>query len=199
MIQARLLADREFCRPHDTESLIRPLQRAFYPTRIPPQHHQLKNFISTTDPNIIYYASEKEIYALHKKDGKRELIASLQWYPQCLDAAHGWICVGGSENGRCAFIFIGDRTESEGTASTTSRSHAEVDALLPLDLDLGSGSRLLDRHSTYDHQTPTRGPSRRKPEVHYHELGTSIVNSVTIYRLRSDQPQTLGQTVVLLT
>lgn len=193
------VTDRYSVRPNDTDSLIRPLQRAFYPTRIPPQHHQLKNFISTADPDIIYYASEKEVYALHKSNGKRELIASLPWYPQCLDAAHGWVCVGGPDNGLCASIRLRAPPEDEASSGTGSRSHAEVDATLPLDLDPGSASRLLDRHSYYEHQGPTRATSLRKAQVQYHELGTSIVNSVAIYRLRSNQPEYLDQDVALLT
>ncbi|KAL8796406.1 MAG: hypothetical protein Q9195_001313 [Heterodermia aff. obscurata] len=184
-------------RPNDTESLIRPLNRNFYPTKIPAQHHQLKNFISTTDPNVIYYASEKEIYALHKKSGKRELIASLPWAPQCLDAAYGWVCVGGPDNGLCAFIYIGDQPEEESVMDTTRSSHSEVDALLPLDLD--PESRLLDHHTYHGHQGQIRHGGARKSEVHCHELGTSIVNSVAIYRLRSDQPGLRNQTVVILT
>ena len=183
-------------RPNDTKSLILPLKRSLYPVRIPPQHHQLKNFISTTHPNIIYYASENEVYALHKDNGKRELIASLPWTPQCLDAAHGWVCVGGPDTGRCAFIFVGDRSNKGDLSPAARLSHAEVDALLPLDLD--PESRLLDHHSFVgsQRQAPNAGA---KPEVHTHELGSSIVNSVTIYRLRSDQPALRDQTVVILT
>ena len=174
--------------------MIKPFQRTLYATTIPPQHHQLKNFISTSDPELIYYASEKEIYALHKITGKRELIASLPWAPQCLDAAHGWVCVGGPDNGLCAFIFVGNRSDKESAVDATRQSHTEVDALLPLDLD--PESRLLDQHSYYGNQRP---PRARKPEVHFHEIGASIVNSVTIYRLRSDHPGLRDQTVVVLT
>lgn len=154
----------------------------------------MKNFISTSDPELIYYASEKEVYALHKITGKRELIASLPWAPQCLDAAHGWVCVGGPDNGRCAFISVGDRSDKESAVDATRQPHTEVDALLPLDLD--PESRLLDLHSFYGNQRLARAS---KPEVYTHEIGTSIVNSVTIYRLRSDHPGLRDQTVVVLT
>lgn len=157
------------------------------------RHHQLKNFISTSDPAIIYYASGNEVYALHKSTRKRELIASLQWTPQCLDAAHGWVCVGGPDGGQCAFIFVGD--EGASGHGQPARSHSEVDALLPLDLD--PESRMLDQHSYIGNRRPTAA-RRRKPEVQYAEMGTSIVNSVTIYRLRSD-PALLDETVVLVT
>ena len=186
--------DKVLIRPNDTESLIRPSQRTFYPTKIPPQHPQLKNFISTADPEIIYYASKNDVHALHKSTGKRELIASLPWAPQCLDAAHGWVCVGGPDNGLCAFIFVGNRSDKGGLADTSRASNAEFDALLPLDID--PDSRLLDQHSYYGNQML---PRTRKPEVHSHELGTCIVNSVTVYRLHSDQPGSCDQVVVILT
>lgn len=158
------------------------------------RHHQLKNFISTSDADIIYYASGSEVYALHKDIRKRELIVSLPWIPQCLDAAHGWVCVGGPEGGTCAFIFVG--VEATHSATQATRSHSEVDALLPLDLD--PDSRMLDHHSYIGGRRPIRA-SRRKPEVHYNQMGTSIVNSVTIYRLRSGEPGVLDETVVIVT
>lgn len=127
------------------------------------------------------------------------MIASLPWAPQCLDAAHGWIGVGGPDNGLCAFLYIGQRRTSEDIGGTDSRSHAEVDALLPLDLDSGSGLRLLDRNSSSENQRSTRSLSQRKLDIQFHELGTSIVNSVSIYRLRSEQRGTFDQTVAVLT
>ncbi|KAL8838231.1 MAG: hypothetical protein Q9170_002221 [Blastenia crenularia] len=146
-------------------------------------HYQLKNFISTTDNDIIYYASEQEVYALHLSTRKRELIASLPWAPQCLDARYGWICVGGPNNGRCAFICT-DVREPVSRQRSFFRHEAEVDALLPLDLD--PESRVL-AHS-YFQRLRTRSPSsRRRPEVQIHELGGSITNSATIHRLPSDQ------------
>ena len=157
------------------------------------RHHQLKNFISTSDPAIIYYASGSEVYALHKSSRKRELVASLNWIPQCLDAAHGWICVGGPEGGACAFISVGEAAAS--STGHANPSHSEVDALLPLDLD--PESRMLDQFP-YTGSRPTRA-SRRKPEVQYSQMGTSIVNSVTIYRLQSGGQGLLDETVVIVT
>ncbi|KAL8934204.1 MAG: hypothetical protein Q9211_005353, partial [Gyalolechia sp. 1 TL-2023] len=167
---------------YETQSLVRPLQRTFYPTKIPPIHYQLKNFISTTDHDIIYYASEHDIYALHLSTCKRELIASLPWKPQCLDARHGWICVGGPSNGSCAFVSINGK-ESVAGRGGFSRHEAEVDALLPLDLD--PESRML-AHSYFQRLHASSPPSQSKPEVLIHELGGSITNSVAIHRLQSD-------------
>ncbi|KAI4287001.1 MAG: hypothetical protein L6R35_003747 [Caloplaca aegaea] len=164
-------------------SLLRPLQRTFYPTKIPHNHHQLKNFISTADPDLIYYASGHDIYALHLPTRKRESIASLPWKPQCLDARHGWICVGGPDHGRCAFICRGGRGATD-PRGRSFQHEADVDALLPLDLD--PDSRLL-AHSYFQRLRASPPPRRSKPEVQIHELGGSIMNSVTIHRLPSTQ------------
>lgn len=158
------------------------------------RHHQLKNFISTSDPEIIYYASSSKVFALRKTARKRELIATLQWIPQCLDAAHGWVCLGGPEKGLCAFIYPGEDAIS--SSSLAAQSPAEVDALLPLDLD--PDSRMLDHQSYLGHRRPAHA-GRRKPEVHYHELGGSIVNSVTIHQLRSEEPGLRDELVAILT
>ncbi|KAL8776661.1 MAG: hypothetical protein Q9213_008186, partial [Squamulea squamosa] len=161
--------------------------RTFYPTKIPQVHQQLKNFISTAEPDIIYYACEHEIYALHLSTRKREAIASLPWKVQCLDARHGWICVGGPDKGRCAFICINGQ-ESGRSQGRLSRHEAEVDALLPLDLD--PDSRTLTQ-SYFRRLRSSSPPSRSKPEVQIHELAASIANAITnsvaIYRLQIDQ------------
>ena len=162
------------------------------------RHHQLKNFISTTDPDFIYYASEHDIYALHTKSRKRELIASLPWEPQCLDAGFGWICVGGSTNGRCAFIDINeDNLDDEGAGDRISHHHAEVDALLPLDLD--PESRLLAHSFLQRSQSAASSNSRKKPLVQIHEVGGSIVNSVAVHRLRSEQEGLEDEVVAVMT
>lgn len=164
------------------------------------RHHQLKNFISTTKQNIIYYASQHEIYALHVSTRKRELITSLPWKPQCLDAGYGWICVGGSDNGRCAFVNTREEC-SNSSGDRTFQHHAEVDALLPLELD--PESRLLAHNSPHQRsQTFASTPSaasRGKVEVQIHEVGGSIINSVTIHRLRSDRDGFEDEIVAVLT
>ncbi|KAL8808910.1 MAG: hypothetical protein Q9200_003902 [Gallowayella weberi] len=181
--------------PHETPSLIRPLQRTFYPTKIPSPHQQLKNFISTADHDIIYYASERDIYALHLSTRKRESIASLPWPIQCLDARHGWICVGGPKNGRCAFISL-DAKETNNGQGRLFGQEDQVDALLPLDLDPDSR---MQAHSYFRRLRASSSPSRRKPEVQILEIGSAIVNSVTIHRLRADQDSQNAEIVCVLT
>lgn len=157
------------------------------------RHEQLKNFISTADPNIIYYASGFEIYALDVSTRRRRLIKSLPWQPLCLDAAHGWICVGGEESGQCAFISI-DTNAIDGAAG--QQSYAEVDDLLPLDLDPEY------RHVRQDyHRTPPwpRYPLSPKYDVQHHELGSERVNSIKIHPLRSSHKNRGNEIVAVIT
>ncbi|KAL8817615.1 MAG: hypothetical protein Q9223_003585 [Gallowayella weberi] len=159
------------------------------------RHQQLKNFISTADHDIIYYASERDIYALHLSTRKRESIASLPWPIQCLDARHGWICVGGPKNGRCAFISL-DAKETNNGQGRLFGQEDQVDALLPLDLDPDSR---MQAHSYFRRLRASSSPSRRKPEVQILEIGSAIVNSVTIHRLRADQDSQNAEIVCVLT
>lgn len=161
------------------------------------RHPQLKNLISTRDPNVIYYASDRDVFELHIKSRRQKLVANLPWAPQCLDAAYGWICVGGPGEGRCAFIFVGEEDyDSERSRETSPIHPVEVDALLPIDLD--PGSRLL-AHSSVHRSQSDRTSGCRKPEIQIREVGGSIVNSVTVHRLLSDQKGLEDEVVVVLT
>lgn len=128
---------------------------------------------------MIYFASEKRIYALHLSLQRKELIASLQWKPQCLDARHGWICVGGLERGRIAYIDIGD---DEIDKEVTLDHHRQQDALSPMALE--HRARLFSHRAEEQNQSNLASAPRRKPEIHFQEFGGEIVNSVTIHRLR---------------
>jgi hypothetical protein len=153
--------------------------------------------MSTRDASFIYYASERNIFALHIQSRRQQLVAHLPWEPQCLDAGYGWVCVGGPSEGRCAFIAVSDEDDDDERGREAGLSHPlEVDALLPLDLD--PGSRLLSNSFLQRNQTtPTTG--RRKPEVQIHEVGGSIVNSVTVHRLLSHQKGLADEIVAVLT
>ncbi|MCJ1397554.1 hypothetical protein MMC11_000748 [Xylographa trunciseda] len=166
----------------ESNSLIHPLHRIFYPSKIPQQHFQLKNFISTVDQDTIYFASRSQIYALHTVTRRRERIATLSLLPRCLGAGFGWLCVGGPDKGRCAFINIGDNFSSAAASRQNARHTAEVDALLPLDLD--PHSRILAQSFLGSHNDDPRLPWQRA-KVEYHELGGDIVNSITVHCLHS--------------
>ena len=184
----------------------------FYPVKIPRPHRQLKKHISTSDADLIYYTSECTVWVLHKGTGKRRLIASLEFPPTCLDARYGWVCVGALDDGNCAFINVSAGEDEFGNHN--DGSSAEVDALLPLDLD--PESRLLATisgqsearpiprsHSSPDPVIPRRRRTTfgfsREPVVHRVTCGEDIVNSVTIHRIHSNQKDCKNEDVVLVT
>lgn len=156
-------------------------------------HHQLKNFISTRDSGVIYYASEFEVFALNVTTQKRTLVKSLPFKPVCLDAGYGWICVGGNDLGQCAFISIDEHESGE----TALGRHVEVDDLLSLDLGHER------RRSLHGRTTPRwalyPGESFTKYELQTHELGGLIVNSVTIHLMRSEHKGFKEEVVVVMT
>lgn len=159
------------------------------------RHYQLRNFISTTDRDIVYFASECEIYALHTPSRRRERIATLSFKPQCLGAGHGWICVGGPEDGRCAFVEIGENQPFPSSTSLSTARNVEVDSLLPLDLDPQSrmlAPDFLDRHA--EDRTPWR-----RPKVHYRDLGGLIVNAITVHKLSNSKDGMRDEVVAVVT
>ncbi|EDN04508.1 predicted protein [Histoplasma mississippiense (nom. inval.)] len=116
-----------------TECLVLQNYRKFFPIRIPNAHHQLRHYISTADPDRIYVAVERQIYVFHIPTRKREKIAVVPFSPRCLTAGLGWIGIGGSEHGDCAFIKIGETTS--GTPPGMLPPRTDVDSPLPVDLD----------------------------------------------------------------
>ena len=159
------------------------------------RHFQLKNYISSTDAGLIYYASNKDIYCLHTTTRKRELIAVLPWEPICLAAAYGWIVVG-EEKGQCAIVKV-KAEEPEESSLRASRRHAEVDALLPLDLD--PQSRFEAHRFLAGSRSDNDLVSGRKAEVQILEIGAQIVNSVTIYRLCGDGKELQDEMLAVFT
>lgn len=144
----------------------------------------------------MYYASDNEVYALHVSTQKRELIAILPWKAFCLDAAYGWVCVGGKEHGQCAFIHVNE-TESSSGSDRDSRHDADVDALLPLDLD--PESRVLAHSFLHRSQRTSTAAGRKKARTQFYELGDQIINSVSVHRLCSDQKGLEDEVVVVTT
>ncbi|KAK4867640.1 hypothetical protein LT330_001150 [Penicillium expansum] len=176
-----------------TEALILPNKQRFFPFKIPNFHTQLRNYISTADPDRIYVVVERIVYSIHISGQKRETVAVIPFEPRCLVAGHGWIVVGGPENGECAFIRIGDRGMQ---IHSDAPFQTDVDTALPLDLDprpsMPSGD--FDGESA-----PTRyRSSRSSPEVELHRFGGSIVNSVTIHRFYGDSENLADEDVVVL-
>ncbi|ODH50625.1 hypothetical protein GX48_03307 [Paracoccidioides brasiliensis] len=165
------------CRP--TDCLVLANNRKFFPIRIPNTHHQLRHYISTVDPDRIYLAVERQIYVIYTSSRKREKIAVVPFEPKCLTAGLGWIGIGGSEHGDCAFIRIGDPSSSTPHAMLPPR--VGIDSPLPVDLDP---------------VRPRFPPSSSNIKIH--EFGGSIVNSVTLHRLPGEAPIYAHEDVAVL-
>ncbi|GFF30876.1 hypothetical protein IFM46972_03056 [Aspergillus udagawae] len=164
---------------HSTESLILATKRRFFPFKIPNFHQQLRNYISTADPDKIYLVADRVIYSIHISSQKRETIAVIPFEPKCLTAGYGWIGVGGSDNGECAFVRIADQA-TRGDASILLSS--DVDSALPINLE--PPTSLSPPWPSRGESESTHQASRpHMPEVQLHKFGGSIVNSVTVHRL----------------
>ena len=185
----------EFAAPRTTNSLIRDKQPDFFLTSIPSQHHQLKNYISTRDVDHIYYAANYGVYSLYLPTHKRRLVKSLKWKPCCLDAAYDWICVGGQIKGQCAFIEIKRNENGAPLSPLPTSRRAEVDDLLPLDLDPESRA-LIDQGSPTAQLPSSRAPSYI---LHEYEIGDDVVNSVVVQRLPGGRDGLEDQIVAVLT
>ena len=103
--------------------------------------------------------------------------------PRCLAAGYGWIGVGGSDNGECAFIEIADRGVRV-QEETSAPQGSDVDSTLPIDLEspLRASSGPADPGIT----SPRVAGRRPLPDVQLHKFGGSIVNSVTVHRISGD-------------
>lgn len=78
----------------------------FYPVKISVPHHQLRHYISTADGDLIYYVTVNDLFALDLSTQQNSLIATIPFEARCLAADLGWVCVGGEQNGDCAFIKV---------------------------------------------------------------------------------------------
>ncbi|KAJ5171446.1 uncharacterized protein N7500_004229 [Penicillium coprophilum] len=186
-----MTSDSNLHRP--TEALILPTKRRFFPFKIPNFHSQLRNYISTADPDHIYVVVERIVYSIQISAQKRESVAVIPFEPRCLVAGHGWIVVGGPENGECAFIHIGDRGMQ---FHDDAPFQADVDSALPLDLDPPSMASPGD--SNADSASTRYRSSRSSPEVELHRFGGSIVNSVAIHRFHGGSEEFADEDIVVL-
>lgn len=137
-------------------------------------HYQLRHFISSPEPDLIYYASNRDdptgrdagsdIYCLNATTHTQTKIAELDWEARCTTAAHGFVCVGGADDGHFAAIKVNGFPPANST---------RVDALLPLDFPART---TLPR--------PTRLGSLERPD--YQKIGDDIVNSISIHKLPAE-------------
>ncbi|RAL11673.1 uncharacterized protein BO97DRAFT_92691 [Aspergillus homomorphus CBS 101889] len=179
-----------------TESLVLSAKRRFFPFKIPNFHQQLRNYISTADPDRIYVVAQKLVYSIHISTQKRETIAVIPFEPKCLAAGYGWVAVGGSEKGECVFIRLPDH--SAGThGSNPAAQPADIDSALPIGFE--PSARTLSPRVGDEGQRPARDSRRRQvPDMQYHSFGGSIVNSVTIHRLPGGDKDLSHEDVAIL-
>ncbi|OKL61921.1 hypothetical protein UA08_02605 [Talaromyces atroroseus] len=146
------------------------------------RHHQLRHYISTADPDIIYVVANKVVHSIHVKSQKWDTIERIPFEPKCLAASYGWIVVGGSDNGECAFIRLPGRESP--VLNDMRLDTADVDAALPIELDSDTRTLPTEDASTEQQRTSNISSSRSDlPDFFTKALTGSIVNSVTIHRL----------------
>lgn len=130
------------------------------------------------------------MFAIHVSSQKVETLAVIPFGPKCLTAGHGWIGLGGAENGECAFIKL-PTTHHEGRRS-------DVDSALPIDLDSASGSSSLFGSEGTPGSSNRHASRRPLPEVQLHRFGGSIVNSVTVHCLPGNGKDVADEIVMVL-
>ena len=130
------------------------------------------------------------MHAIDLLTNQRERIASVPFVPTCLGAGHGWICIGGYNKGQCTFIDLRDAPPFG--RSIRSTPSAEVDELLPLDLD--PHARLLAQRRS----RPERATPRRRPKIITKGIGDLIVNAITIYKYVHKSIDVPDETVAIL-
>ncbi|KAL4979814.1 hypothetical protein BDW66DRAFT_126123 [Aspergillus desertorum] len=178
-----------------TESLVLPTKRRFFPFRIPNYHQQLRHYISTADRDRIYVVVDRVVYSIHISSRKRETIAVIPFEPKCLAAGYGWIGIGGTNNGECAFVKLSDRNV-RASRETSAAQSADVDSALPIDLE--PSQRTSPRASAGVEQINSSSGVSQLPEVQLHKFGGSIVNSVTIHRLPADEKGFADEDIAVL-
>lgn len=147
------------------------------------RHPQLRHFISTVDQDWIYFASSCDIYALHLPSQRKYILVTLPFLPRCLVAGLGWICLGGEQNGDCAFIRL-DKEQAE----TRSQGHP----VSPPDSPRRTTRKILPGLGQND------TGSSSYPELFLQELGSKIVNSITLHELSNHGKSTWDEPVALL-
>ncbi|KAL5343916.1 hypothetical protein BJX70DRAFT_352105 [Aspergillus crustosus] len=180
---------------HPTDSLILPMKRRFFPFKIPNYHLQLRHYISTADRDRIYVVVDRVVYSIHISSRKRETIAVIPFEPKCLAAGYGWISIGGTNNGECAFVKLSGRNVRICRDVSTGQS-ADVDSALPIDLE--ASQRNSPREASGAEQANIDSGVGQLPEVQLHRFGGSIVNSVTIHRLPGDDKGYIDEDVAVL-
>ena len=175
-----------------TDSLIKRSDAKFYPLDITVPHAQLRNFISTVDRDWLYYATRHDIYTLHLPTQRTSLLITVPFFPRCLAAGLGWVCLGGVNNGDCAFIRLKEQ-DDQGSLS--------VDARLPINLPEANEETLPGNAGDRRPIPRVLAPEAEfnfQPDLLVQELGGDIVNSITIHDLSNPGVSERNEPIALL-
>jgi WD40 repeat protein len=123
----------------------------------------LRHFISSPEPDLLYYASGADIYCLNVTTRTQAHVTTLPWDARCTASGHGYVCVGGADDGNFAAIKV---------AGFPPTDPSDVDALLPLDLS----------RRTAVPRPPLLGAANR---IRLDKIGEEIVNSISIHELNN--------------
>ncbi|KAK1069537.1 hypothetical protein LTR74_004863 [Friedmanniomyces endolithicus] len=149
-------------------------QKAFYPVNIPVTHWQLRHYISTPEPDLLYYASAHDVYCLNTASKKRKHVATLPFEARCTASGYGWVCVGGEDEGHFAAIKL----DGHGARSTQDEE--------------GTSPGEPWRQGT------ARTTGRTAASVKVERIGEEIVNSISIHRIQDEEAH-LDDIVAVLT
>ncbi|KAI4711817.1 hypothetical protein J4E89_003260 [Alternaria sp. Ai002NY15] len=145
----------------DTETFVLA-HKAYYPTKIPIAHYQLRHFISCPEPDLVYYASGAAVYCLNAATRTQAHVTTLPWEARCTASGYGYVCVGGEEHGNFAAIKV---------TGFPPTGPSDVDASLPLD---------------FQHRLPRPPILGAASRVRLEKIGTDIVNSISIHKLPAE-------------
>ncbi|EED18499.1 conserved hypothetical protein [Talaromyces stipitatus ATCC 10500] len=142
-----------------------------------------------SDPDLVYFVAHKVVHSINVKTQRWDTIERVPFEPKCLAASYGWIVVGGSDNGECAFISLPGREPRARNASRPGA--ADIDAALPIELDMETRVPAGATGASTEQQTFSGilGGGNDIPEIFTKALTGSIVNSVTIHRLPANERQ----------
>lgn len=138
-------------------------------------HYQLRHFISSPEQDLVYYASGCDIYCLNAATQTQTHVTTLPFEARCTASGHGYVCVGGADDGNFAAIKV---------AGFPPADDSDVDALLPLDLE-----HRLPR-------PPLLGTAHR---IRLEKIGEDIVNSISIHKFPATTSDGRDDVVAVLT
>ena len=149
--------------------------KSFIPVQIPVSHWQLRHYISSPEQDTLYYTSGSEVYHLNTATKKRKHLANLPFDARCTASGHGYVCVGGEDEGHFAIIKLESRRPTR---------HVDVDVDAPLP---------IEEYWTAPALVPPRAVS-----VKVERIGDEIVNSISIHKIH-DEDAHLYDVVAVLT